>query len=380
MLRIDLEDRMSKNEVVKPEDAAYMRRCLELASRGAGFVSPNPMVGSVIVHDGQVIGEGWHQEYGQAHAEVNAIASVYDESLLEHSTLYVNLEPCSHFGKTPPCADLIVEKRIPRVVVGCMDPHKKVSGNGIARLRQAGVEVTVGVLDVESERLNEAFMTAHRKGRPFVALKTAQTLDGRIATSLGASKWITSIESRTEVHRLRSFYDAVMCGSSTAIADNAELTVRHSSGRQPLRVLLDSRLQVQNEARIFNSEAKTVVFTLRQESEQCRIDQLQARGVEVIQVDESVGGLDLIRVFAELHRRQVISVMVEGGCRLSTTLIRAGLVDKFYLFIAPKLFGGDGLPSFGTLDVVHPEFVQKLRFGGVERFGDDVLLEVYPAH
>jgi diaminohydroxyphosphoribosylaminopyrimidine deaminase/5-amino-6-(5-phosphoribosylamino)uracil reductase len=369
---------MGNHVEFRPDDEAFMQRCLDLASRGAGYVTPNPMVGSVIVHDGQVIGEGWHQLYGQAHAEVNAIGSVYDESLLKHSTLYVNLEPCSHYGKTPPCADLIIAKRIPRVVVGCLDPHKKVAGTGIARLRQAGVEVTVGVLEEESERLNETFITTHRKERPFVILKIAQTLDGRIATSLGASKWITGLESRTEVHRLRSLYDAVMCGSSTAIADDAELTVRHFSGRQPLRVLLDSRLQVQNEAKIFNCEAKTVVFTLRQEADRHRIEQLEDRGVEVIQVDESVGGLDLVRVFSELYRRQVTSVMVEGGCRLSTTLIRAGLVDKYLLFIAPKLFGGDGLPSFGSLDIVHPEFVQKLRFGDMKRFGDDVLLEVYP--
>ncbi|NTU53249.1 MAG: bifunctional diaminohydroxyphosphoribosylaminopyrimidine deaminase/5-amino-6-(5-phosphoribosylamino)uracil reductase RibD, partial [Chlorobiaceae bacterium] len=234
---------MREPETVRPEDAAFMGRCLELAARGEGSVSPNPMVGSVIVHKGRIIGEGWHQRYGEAHAEVNAIASVADQSLLSDSTLYVNLEPCSHFGKTPPCADLIVDRRISRVVVGCTDPHEKVAGKGITRLREAGIVVTVGVLEAESERLNEAFMTAHRKGRPFVVLKTAQTLDGRIATSTGASKWITGGDSRSEVHRLRSLHDAVMCGASTVLADDAELTVRHCEGCQPLRVLLDSRLQ-----------------------------------------------------------------------------------------------------------------------------------------
>ncbi|AOS83984.1 riboflavin biosynthesis protein RibD [Chlorobaculum limnaeum] len=361
-----------------PEDEAYMRRCHELAGRGAGSVSPNPMVGSVIVHDGRVIGEGWHRQYGGPHAEVNAIASVEDPALLRQSTLYVNLEPCSHYGKTPPCADLIVEKRIPKVVVGCLDPHEKVAGKGIAKLRDAGIEVTVGVLEAESERLNEAFMTLHRKGRPFVALKTAQTLDGRIATSLGASKWITGDESRCEVHRLRCFYDAVMCGASTVMSDDAELTVRHCAGRQPLRVLLDRRLQVPVEARIFNSEAKTLVFALRSEAEPCRVSQLEARGVEVVTVGESGGGLDLAQVFGELHRRRVLSVMVEGGSRLSAALVRAGLVDKYHLFIAPKLFGGDGLASFGPLDVVHPDCAVKLNFAGIQRFGEDLLLEAYP--
>jgi diaminohydroxyphosphoribosylaminopyrimidine deaminase / 5-amino-6-(5-phosphoribosylamino)uracil reductase len=361
-----------------PEDQSHMWRCLELAERGAGSVSPNPMVGSVIVHDGRVVGEGWHRQYGGPHAEVNAIASVEDEALLRQSTLYVNLEPCSHYGKTPPCADLIVEKRIPRVVVGCLDPHEKVAGKGIAKLRDAGIEVTVGVLEAESERLNEAFMTSHRKGRPFVALKTAETLDGRIATSLGASKWITGEASRREVHRLRSVYDAVLCGASTVMSDDAELTVRHCAGRQPLRVLLDRRLQVSVEARIFNGEAKTLVFALRDEAESALVSQLEARGVEVATVCESGGGLDLAEVFAELHRRSVLSVMVEGGGRLSASMIRAGFVDKYYVFIAPKLFGGDGLASFGALDVARPDDAVKLSFAGIRQFGEDILLEAYP--
>ncbi|ACF11130.1 riboflavin biosynthesis protein RibD [Chlorobaculum parvum NCIB 8327] len=369
---------MNPNVGMRPEDEGHMRRCLELAERGAGSVSPNPMVGSVIVHDGRVIGEGWHQKYGGPHAEPHAIASVEDEALLRQSTLYVNLEPCSHHGKTPPCADLIVEKCIPRVVVGCLDPHKKVAGKGIARLREAGVEVTVGVLEAESERLNEAFMTSHRKGRPFVALKTAQTLDGRIATSLGASKWITGEASRCEVHRLRCAYDAVLCGASTALADDAELTVRFCAGRQPLRVLLDPRLQVPHEFRIFNDAAKTLVFALRDEAEPVLVSQLEARGVEVVLIGQSEGTLDLAQVFAELHRRRVLSVMVEGGSRLSAAMVRSGIVDKYYVFIAPKLFGDDGLPSFGPLDVIRPDMATKLSFTRVERFGEDLLVEAYP--
>ena len=370
---------MTGNETISAEERAFMQRCLDLAVRGAGCVSPNPMVGSVIVHDGCVIGEGWHRQYGGPHAEVNAIASVEDTSRLPRSTIYVNLEPCSHYGKTPPCADLIVEKRIPKVVVGCLDPHEKVAGKGIARLRDAGIEVTVGVLEAESERLNEAFMTSHRKGRPFVALKTAQTLDGRIATSLGASKWITGDESRREVHRLRSVYDAVLCGASTVMADNAELTVRHCEGRQPLRVLLDRRLQTPVEARIFNGEAKTLVFALRDEAEDCLISQLEARGIEVVTVAGSGGGLDFAQVFAELHQRSVLSVMAEGGSRLSAALVRAGFVDKYLIFIAPKLFGGEGLASFGPLDVAHPDCAVKLSFAGLQRIGEDILIEAYPA-
>lgn len=370
---------MNPAAAVRPEDEGYMRRCVELAKRGAGSVSPNPMVGSVIVCDGCVIGEGWHRQYGGPHAEVNAIASVEDETLLRRSTIYVNLEPCSHYGKTPPCADLIIEKRIPRVVVGCLDLYEKVAGKGIARLREAGIQVTVGVLEAESERLNEAFMTSHRKGRPFVALKTAQTLDGRIATSLGASKWITGEEARCEVHRLRCLYDAVLCGASTAMADDAELTVRFCAGHQPLRVLLDSRLQVPHGSRIFNDVAKTLVFALHDEADPVLVSQLEARGVEVVSVGQAEGGLDLAQVFAELHRRRVLSVMVEGGSRLSVAMVRSGFVDKYYVFIAPKLFGGDGLGSFGPLEVSRPDDAPKLRFSRIDWFGDDLLVEAYPA-
>lgn len=367
------------SDIARQADEAFMKRCIELALRGAGNVSPNPMVGSVVVHDGRIIGEGWHERYGEPHAEVNAIGSVRDRELLPESTLYVNLEPCSHFGKTPPCADLIVSAKIPRVIVGCRDPHEKVAGRGIAKLEQAGIDVTVGVLGPESERLNEAFLTSHREGRPFVAIKIAQTLDGSIATALGVSKWITGAESRTEVHRLRSRYDAVLSSASTVLADDAELTVRHCDGRQPLRVLLDRRLQVPVEAKVFNGAAKTIVFAAKEAAEPCRISHLAAREIEVVTVGETGGGLDLGQVFAELHRRRVLSVMSEGGSRLSAALVRSGFVDKYHMFVAPKLFGGDGLASFASLDVVHPEHPVRLRFAGSCMCGEDLLIEAYPA-
>jgi diaminohydroxyphosphoribosylaminopyrimidine deaminase / 5-amino-6-(5-phosphoribosylamino)uracil reductase len=368
---------MSTIPDITTADEAYMHRCLELARRGSGSVSPNPMVGSVIVHGDRIIGEGWHERYGGPHAEVNAIASVPDHGALRESTLYVNLEPCSHFGKTPPCCDLIISKKIPRVVVGCPDPFGKVSGQGIAKLESAGIEVKVGVLAGESERINEAFITSHRKGRPFVLIKVAQTLDGRIATAMGVSRWITGEDSRTEVHRLRSRYDAVLSGSSTVIADDAELTVRRCQGRQPLRVLLDRQLRVPVESKVFNDLAKTLVFTSFQASEPCRIAQLEARGVEVVKVGESPGGLDLHQVLGELHRRQVLSVMVETGSRLAAALVRERLVDKIQFFLAPRLFGGDGLASFGTLDVLLPEQSVNLRFTGSCMSGQDFMLEAY---
>ncbi len=360
------------------DDAVFLQRCLDLARRGAGNVSPNPMVGSVIVHDGQVIGEGWHEQYGGPHAEVNAIASVADQELLRESTLYVNLEPCSHFGKTPPCCDLIIARRLKRVVVGCLDPFEAVSGRGVEKLRQAGIPVTVGVLREESERLNEAFLTYHGRKRPFVMLKVAQTLDGRIATSLGVSKWITGEASRDEVHRLRSTSDAVLSTSSTVIADGAELTVRrHAARRQPLRVLLDRHLQVPFDSPVYNDRAGTLVFMCPEVADPERVRQLEHRGIEVVGVGQAASGLDLDAVFSELYRRQVLSVMVEAGGRLAASLVRAKLVDKLQLFIAPRLFGGDGLPSFATLDVQVPGASFNLRFSSVRMAGQDIVLEGY---
>ncbi len=359
------------------EDERYMARCIEIARRGAGAVSPNPMVGSVIVCDGAVVGEGYHEVYGGPHAEVNAIASVADGEMLHRSTLYVNLEPCSHHGKTPPCADLIVEKGIRRVVVGCGDPNPQVAGRGVARLRSAGIEVLEGVLEAESKKLNEAFITSHTEGRPFVALKLAETLDGRIATADGGSKWITGEAARLEVHRLRCSYDAVLSGAATVRADGSRLTVRHCAGRNPLRVVLDPSLSLPPDAPVFGAEAKTLLFASKPMEGSPSAARYAASGVEVVFVDDGAGGLDLRSVLDELHRRQVLSVMVESGGRLSASLARERFLDKLYMFIAPKLFGGDALASFGPLGVSSPDEALTFRFEPPRCVGEDVLLEAY---
>ncbi len=359
------------------DDAFFMRRALQLASLGAGSVSPNPMVGAVIVFNGEIIGEGYHQQFGGPHAEVHAIASVADETLLCHSTLYVTLEPCSHFGKTPPCSDLIVDKGMMRVVIGCRDPHLKVAGKGIARLHAAGIAVTEGVLEAECVKCNEAFIKSHTTGLPFVALKLAQTLDGKIATSLGASRWITGEESRSEVHRLRSVYDAVMVGEATVRADDAQLTVRHCSGRNPLRVILDCRMSLPLESKIFDSEAPTLVVASSVYAGLPKAALLRDKGVTVLFVEEHSGKLDLHQVLVELHKRQVLSVLVEGGSRLSASFIREKLVDKILIFIAPKLFGGDALSAFAPLGVSIPGQAVNLCFGLPQFFGRDLLVEAY---
>ena len=363
---------MSENDEV-----FFMRCCLELALKGAGIVSPNPMVGSVIVYKGTIIGEGYHEKFGAPHAEVNALASVADEALLRESTLYVNLEPCDHFGKTPPCSDLIIEKGISRVVIGCRDPHVAVSGKGTAKLVAAGVAVTEGVLEEECRKLNEAFIKSHTAGLPFVALKLAQTLDGKIATSLGASRWITGEEARREVHRLRSVYDAIIIGEATIRVDDALLTVRHCPGRNPLRVVLDRQLSLPLDAKIFGSDAQTIVFASSAWSRLPKVEQLRVKGVPVLFVDEHAGEMDLQQVLMELHKRQILSVIIEGGSRLSASFIREQLVDKIYMFIAPKLFGGDGLSAFAPLGISMPDQAVHLQFEMPRFFGDDMLLEAY---
>lgn len=355
----------------------FMRRCLELALNGSGNVSPNPMVGSIIVVDGQIIGEGYHMHYGGPHAEVNAVSSVADESMLRHATLYVNLEPCSHFGKTPPCSDLIIAKGIPRVVIGCRDPHVKVAGKGIEKLIAAGIEVIEGVLEEESEKLNEGFISSHRKGRPFVALKLAQTLDGKIATATGASKWITGEDARREVHRLRCRYDAVLTGAATVLADDSRLTVRHCAGRNPLRVVLDSRLSIPASAGIFSDEAETILFTSTAMHKSEKAVRLAGEGITILPVEERDCGLDLAAVLDALHQRRVLSVLVEGGSRLVSSLIKTKLADKIYLFIAPKLFGGDGLSAFAPLGITTPGQAIGLDFDPPVFFGQDLLLTAY---
>ena len=364
-----------KNECGQHE--RFMSRCLDLAEKGAGYVSPNPMVGSVLVFDDRIIGEGYHERFGRPHAEVNAIASVTDNLLLQQSTLYVNLEPCSHHGKTPPCSDLIIEKNIPRVVVASRDPHERVAGQGIQKLRDAGVEVIEGILEERALKLNEAFIKTHVENMPFVSLKLAQTLDGKIATANGLSKWITGPQAREHVHMLRSRYDAVLTGSATVLTDDPLLTVRHCEGRNPLRVVLDGDLQLSEAANVFNGEARTLVFASGKRADPVKRDCLEKKGIEVAFVNEHDTGLDLQEVMCILYAKDILSVFVEAGARLSGSMMQARLVDKMYMYVAPKIFGGDGLSAFAPLGVDVPDRAFGLRFEPPCFFGNDILLETY---
>ncbi len=312
-------------------DLQWMERCIALARQAEGRTSPNPMVGAVIVRDGQVVGEGWHARAGQPHAEVGALLQA--GQLARGATLYVNLEPCSHHGRTPPCTEAILRAGLARVVVGMSDPNPKVDGRGIARLRQAGLEVERSVGEQACRELNQAFVTAMERGRPLVVLKAAATLDGRIATVTGESQWITSAAAREHVHGLRDRHDAILVGSGTALADDPQLSCRLEGGRDPVPVLLDARLRVSSTARMFASGAGALVYSTRQPP----VD----HPATVIQVPAGAqGGVDLEAVLSHLARRGVHSLLVEGGGAVHRSFLDAGLVDRVLLYLAPKIFAG----------------------------------------
>ncbi len=362
-----------------------MRLALEIAERGAGYVSPNPMVGCVIVdNDGEKIGQGYHERYGQDHAEVNAVKQVTDEARLEGATVYVTLEPCAHHGQTPPCCEMLGELPIKRVVVAMEDPTEKVAGKGIKYLRNKNITVDVGLMKEEAEQLNEFFLHFQRYNRPFVTLKIAQTVDGYIAAPDGDSQWISGQTAREQVHRWRSRYDAVMVGRNTALLDDPRLTVRHVEGRQPRRIVIDGPMDLPEDLNLFTDqyEEKTVIITHNREKYQTEADpmlnMLQSnyfRG-ETLLVPELEGHSDLEATMKELAEINITSILVEAGQSLATALIRQRLVDKLELFTSPKLLGG-GTRSLLGLGINHMKEVIELRDKSWRQVGDDVLLTGY---
>ncbi len=342
-----------------PEHERWMRRALDLAEQGAGAVSPNPLVGCVLVGpDGETLGEGWHGEYGGPHAEVWALRDAerrHGPEALRRATLVVNLEPCSHHGKTPPCADLIVETGIPRVVIGMEDPFPRVAGSGVRRLRAHGIDVTVGVLEHRARRLNEAFSHHLATGRPLVTLKIAQTLDGSVATASGDSRWVSGEASRRRVHEWRATLDGVLVGSGTARADDPALTVRHLDGRQPVRVVLDRTGTLPAGLQLFtDAHAAQTISVVAEGRRPDYADALAERGGLVLPIPEREEHLDLGLLLDRLGagvggHRPMQSLLVEAGPGLATALLRADWVDRLALFIAPKLVGGRR--SVGEIDV-----------------------------
>lgn len=342
-------------------DEIYMRRCLELAERGLGAVAPNPMVGAVLVHEGVVIGEGYHMKFGEGHAEVNCIQSVKkeQESLISKSKLFVSLEPCSHYGKTPPCTNLILQNKISEVVIACRDPFEKVSGTGIAQLRAAGVKVDVGLLENEAIDLNRRFFCFHQKKRPYIILKWAQTSNHNIAHAMGAPLKISNAITDKKVHQWRSEESSIMVGTNTVLSDNPSLTTRFWSGKNPIRIIIDKNLKISASKKVFNDDATTLIFNFLEE--------------------KITGSNHFIKLYPEknilnqilfkLHEMQIQSILVEGGTFLIQSFIDEGLWDEARIITNTKMDVEQGLSA---------PVIDKKQLIREELFGDDSIQYYYP--
>ncbi|MBR0366443.1 MAG: bifunctional diaminohydroxyphosphoribosylaminopyrimidine deaminase/5-amino-6-(5-phosphoribosylamino)uracil reductase RibD [Clostridia bacterium] len=349
-----------------------MRRAIELARRGIGFVNPNPLVGAVIVKDGRIIGEGYHARYGEPHAERNAIKSCTESPM--GADIYVTLEPCCHHGKQPPCTDALIEVGIRNVYVGSLDPNPLVAGKGTEKLRENGINVIENVLRAECDALNEIFFCYITEGRPYVILKTAMTIDGRTATRTGDSKWITNELSRAHVHKTRKRVAAIMAGINTVIKDDPMLNCRAQEPSDPVRVICDSRLNIPLDSRIMKTarEIPTIIATTSRDEE--KINRIKAAGADVIIT--SGERVDLHALMTELAERGLDSVLVEGGATLHGAMLDLGLCDLLQVYIAPKIIGGaDAKPAIGGRGVDVMRDARMFSAPEITRFGDDVLLE-----
>jgi diaminohydroxyphosphoribosylaminopyrimidine deaminase/5-amino-6-(5-phosphoribosylamino)uracil reductase len=356
-----------------------MQRALAVAEGGIGFVSPNPVVGCVIVKDGRIVGEGYHERYGGPHAEANALRVA--GSAARGATLYVTLEPCCHTGKTPPCVDAVLQAGVGRVVMAVRDPNPKVAGGGLARLRAAGIDVTLGICEAEARRLNETFLHYIQTQRPFVTLKCAATLDGKIATRTGASRWITGRAAREHVHRMRHAADGLLVGAGTALQDDPLLTTRlpEGGGVNPLRIVVDSMLRLSPSSQLatVRPDRRTLVAT----SERAPVDkqrQLEHQGVEILRLPSYADGrVDLEALLTVLGARGIADLLVEGGATLSATLLQRRLVDKIVMFIAPKIIGGDGINAVAAFGIDNMADALQLYGMTSQSVGEDVMLEAY---
>lgn len=356
-----------------------MKRALELSKKGSGYTNPNPLVGAVIVKNGKIIGEGYHELYGSNHAEVNAFKNATENVI--GATMYVTLEPCSHYGKTPPCANAIVEKGIKKVVICLKDPNPLVSGGGIKILEKNGIEVVTGLLEEEGRKLNEIFLKYITTKLPFCIMKTAMTLDGKIAAYTGDSKWITGEASRKYVHVLRHRVAGIMVGIGTILADDPMLTTRLEAekGKDPVRIIADSSARIPLEAKVLNikSEAKTII-AVTEKAPKDKVKILKEKGAEVITTPTKNQGIDLTYLMKELGEKRIDSVLLEGGSTLNYSSLNEGIVDKIITFIAPKIIGGSA--SKTPVGGQGKEFLRdaiKLKNIKIQNFDDDIMIEGY---
>jgi diaminohydroxyphosphoribosylaminopyrimidine deaminase / 5-amino-6-(5-phosphoribosylamino)uracil reductase len=364
---------MKKNQLTAI-DELYMKRALKLAKKGEGRTSPNPMVGAVIVNENRIVGEGYHHCCGEEHAEINAIKSASES--IKGSTFYVTLEPCTHHGRTPPCVDALIAASPARVVIGTADPNPLVAGGGIKTLEKHGIQTTQGVLAEECRELNERFFKFMETGIPFITLKYAQSIDGRIATATGHSRWISSPASLNYAHKLRSIHDGILVGIGTVMNDNPDLTVRMVKGRSPIRIIIDQYLKIPLEANVLKNQdkAKTVIATTVKADSQ-KASRLMQMGIEILTVDSVKDNrVDLQNLLAELGKLGITSVLIEGGASIITSVLRNRLADRLVIIIAPKIVGR-GIEAVGNLNIARIDDAYRLSYRKIVRKDDDIIID-----
>ncbi len=357
----------------------YMKRAIELALMAKGKTSPNPMVGAVIVKGGKIVGEGYHKKAGMPHAEINAIDAAGKGA--KDGIMYINLEPCCHQGRTPPCTKALIKSGIKKVVVGMVDPNPIVSGKGIKELKDAGIQVSVGLLEKECRRINEVYLKYITTGMPFVLLKVAMSLDGKIATHTKESKWITGKPSREMVHQLRDEVDAVMVGIGTVLHDDPNLTVDLKKKRvsDPIRIIVDSSLRIPLDANVLKSVSKSgAIIAATKRADDKKMSALKEKRIDVLIIEGNEQRVNLMKLMEELGKREITSIMIEGGSELNSSAIEEGIVDKIIFFIAPRIIGGkDGISSVGGRGIVKLEDSLNIRDVHVDRIGSDIVVEGY---
>ncbi|MGB9079803.1 MAG: bifunctional diaminohydroxyphosphoribosylaminopyrimidine deaminase/5-amino-6-(5-phosphoribosylamino)uracil reductase RibD [Desulfuromonadaceae bacterium] len=359
-------------------DTKYMKRALSLARKGIGKTSPNPAVGCVIVKNGTIIGEGWHKRAGGHHAEIHALEMAGARA--RGADVYVTLEPCSHTGKTPPCSEALIRAGVKRVVAGMLDPNPLVSGGGLAALMLAGIETACGICEDDCRAINLPFIKHVTTGIPYVTYKCAMTLDGNIATITGESRWISCEKSRKYVHRMRSHMDAVMVGVDTIIADNPRLTVRHVRGKNPLRVVVDTRLRTPESVNVLNDQLSSGTIIATTESDQGRHLPYLKQGATILVCDEYDGRVSMKDLLQKLGAMGVQSILLEGGSRLAGNMLQLGVIDELVFFVAPKIIGNNGFAPFTLEGITSMAQAIKLNFTDVCRIGSDLVVTARPEH